>query len=410
MGQMKMEEIKPTRDALSVLLRTYVESGLLIKPLNFDIAQKVYEEMAKRGDRESLSLDNYSTAIMKGDTESANVLFKELKLKGFLPTVETYGAIINGFCKEGNFMKIDHLLMEMKERGLNINVQIYNNVINARYMHGLVVKIEETLKTMIESGCEPDITTYNILITESCREGKIQKAKQQLEEAIKRGQVSTALTVREKMMDKGLQPDSAIYNVLMNGLCKEGRNGSLNDAIKLFDLAIEKGIEPGVVGYNAMIKGYCKAGLMTDALLCVINEKGRPIPDEYSYSTIMMALWMDRNFAAYNSILVCLCLHDMVRTALQLHDKMKNKSFFMDSVSFSSLLYGICKEERSHEWRNLIPCTLNERELEGAVRYLLKMDQYLPKGATSKAMKILQSLVEDSKSYDQVEDHRISVR
>ncbi|KAK3190177.1 hypothetical protein Dsin_029738 [Dipteronia sinensis] len=69
---MKLENVKP-HEALSVVVRAYADSG-----------------QAKRG-----------------DVESANKLFRELKRKGFVPTLETYRAMVNGFCKEGSFKEID---------------------------------------------------------------------------------------------------------------------------------------------------------------------------------------------------------------------------------------------------------------------------------------------------------------
>jgi pentatricopeptide repeat protein len=53
--------------------------------------------------------------------------------------------------------------------------------------------------------------------------------------------------------------------------------------------------------------------------------------------------------AAYNSIIICLCQHGMVKTALQVHDKMISKGFLLDSVSFAARLHGICLEGRSNE-------------------------------------------------------------
>ena len=81
--------------------------------------------------------------------------------------------------------------------------------------------------------------------------------------------------------------------------------------------------------------------------------------------------------------------------------KMIGKGFLLYSVSFSALLHGICLEGRSKEWKNIISCTLNEHELQTAVKYSLKLNQYLPRGRSSEALLILEALIEDYKSNDQ---------
>ncbi|KAJ0006801.1 hypothetical protein Pint_30089 [Pistacia integerrima] len=626
LNSMRLEGIKPTHEALSFVVRAYACSGLvdkaselydyvielhncgpdvftcnslldlLVKCKKFKLARKLYDEMCKRED----GLDNYTTCIM------------------------TYGAVLYGFCKDGNFKAIDKLLMEMKERGLTANVRVYNNIVDARIKHGFKVKVVETVQWMMDNGCEPDMVSINTLICGLCRDGRVEEASQLIKQAMERGlepnkfsytpiihvcckqgeyiralnlliemterghkpdlvtygalihglvtagEADVAMTVRDKMMQRGVLPDAGIYNVLMSGLCKKGRlpaakillgemldhnilpdafvyatlidgfirNGDLDEAKKLFELTIAKGMDPGVVGYNAMIKGYCKFGLMNDALSCLnkMTQKHHA-PDEFTFSTIIdgyvkqhdlsSALRMfgkmvkqkckpnvvtytalingfcrigdsdraERTFkamqscglvpnvvtytiiigsfckqgrvakatsffelmlmnkcipndvtfnylvngftnnapnvvstneseddnkpifleffgrmisdgwghkaAAYNAILICLCCHGMVKTALQLHDKMVIKGFLQDPVSFAALLFGVCLEGRSKEWKNIIPCNLNEQELQIAVKYLQSLKQYLLRGMTSEVALCFHNLVEDLKSQDQ---------
>ena len=118
--------------------------------------------------------------------------------------------------------------------------------------------------------------------------------------------------------------------------------------------------------------------------------------------------WIPR-VAAYNSILVCLCLYGMLKTALQLSDNILCKGCLSDSITFATLLHGICMEGRSKDWRNIFSCNLNEQELYVALKYSLILDKYLPQGATSEASLILHTLLEDCKSDNQeVDDRKVS--
>ncbi|KAM3322824.1 hypothetical protein P3S67_003975 [Capsicum chacoense] len=234
------------------------------------------------------------------------------------------GALINGFCKDGNFEKVDMLVQDIAERGVIVNVRVDNTIIDARCRHGFTVEAINTLRKMIEAGSKPDIVTYNTLICYSCTDEKIQEAEKFLEQVkntgslsllaemteygdkpdvstygalvhglVISGEVDVALVIRDKMIERGVPPDAGIYNVLMSGLCKKSklpvarqlldemlghgilpdayvyatlRNGEFQEAKKLFEQTIEMGMDPGFVGYNAMMKGYCKFGLMKDAV------------------------------------------------------------------------------------------------------------------------------------------------
>ncbi|KAM1823086.1 hypothetical protein ACFX14_025032 [Malus domestica] len=378
MDKVKLEEVKPTHDALSFVIRAYADSGMvgkaldlydvvvkvygvvpsvfacnsllnvLVKSRRVDVARRVYDEMAERGGREHLCMDNYSTCIMvkglckegrveegrklivdrwgkscvpnvvfyntlidgyckKGDVESANVIFKELKSKGFLPTLETYGAMINGYCKEGKFKAIDRLFMEMKERGLHINVQVRNNIVDARCKHGSLVKGVETVKQMIESGCEPDITTYNILIHNSCKGGKVKEAEQFINHAMERGLVPNkfsytplfhtyfrqrehrrALDLFTKITERGYKPDLVSYGALIHGLVV---SEEVDVAMAVRDRMMESGVVPDAHIYNVLMSGLCKKGRLPTAKLLLGQMLDQNVPpDAYVYATLVDGL------------------------------------------------------------------------------------------------------------------------
>uniref|UniRef100_A0A7N2KXN4 Pentatricopeptide repeat-containing protein n=1 Tax=Quercus lobata TaxID=97700 RepID=A0A7N2KXN4_QUELO len=66
----------------------------------------------------------------------------------------------------------------------------------------------------------------------------------------------------QELKDTKLDPDIAIYNILITGLCN---NGKLSIARELFYSLASKGLQPNVPTYNIMIKGLCKEGLIDEA-------------------------------------------------------------------------------------------------------------------------------------------------
>ncbi|KAJ6394060.1 hypothetical protein OIU77_023319 [Salix suchowensis] len=450
---MKCKALAPTREALSFVISAYLDSGLvnralelyhiandihnyppdviacnallnaLIQQKKVEIARKVYEEMVKRDG----CWDNYSVCIMvrglckernveegrklindrwgkgcipdivfynalvdgywkRGDVERANSLFKELKMKGFLPTTETYGIMINGFCKNRSFKAVDRLLVEMKERGLDVNVQVYNSIVDAQIKHGC--KIENDLRSalklfgqMVKQKYMPNVVTYTSLINGFCRTGDSSRAEKTF----------------EAMRSSGLKPNVVTYTILIGCFCKEGK---ISKASSFFELMLLNRCIPNDVTFNYLING-----LTNNVATAISNKANESLEIKASlmmdfFRTMISDGWEQRA-AAYNSVLICLCHHKMVNVAMQLRDKMTSKGIFPDPVSFAALLYGLCLEGRSNEWKNSISSKLNEREHQIAVNYSEKLNQLLPQGLTSEALKIFHTLLEGVKPHIQ---------
>ncbi|KAK6127965.1 hypothetical protein DH2020_038267 [Rehmannia glutinosa] len=427
---MQCEEKLPTREALDVVIRAYADSGLVSKALelysfvlnNFNVvphlsacnsllnglikdgnmkaAWHVFDEMVKRdAGAENCFLDNYSVCIMvkglckegkvekgrrliekRGDVKRAYGLLEDLKVKGFLPTQETYGALISGFCKRGDFKKVDEILNEMESSGLEINVQVYNNVVDAKYKFGLVGEALETTRKMIKDGYNLDIVTYNTLISNACRDGKVQEAEKLLKEVtnsglvpnklsftplihaycregdfdrassllvemtecghkpdlitygglihglVVAGEVDAALTIRSKMMERGVSPDTCIYNVLMNGLCKKGK---FADAKQLLIEMLGLNVSPDAYVYATLVDGYIRSGNFDDAkkLFDDIIERG-----------------VDPGLVGYNAMIKGHCKLGMMKDAVFCIDKMTKRNISPDEFTYSTIIDGYVKQ------------------------------------------------------------------
>ncbi|PKA55476.1 Pentatricopeptide repeat-containing protein [Apostasia shenzhenica] len=162
---------------------------LLVKRGCLETAQKLYDEMLQTG-----GPDNFITGIlmkgmcMKGRMEEAMKPLKDrlgpncvpdvvlwayqenhirngdfvMGLKGFVPTMATYGAIIN-----------------------NISI----------------LEASAVLKKMIASCCEPDLVTYNILISGYHQHKRVKEAESFLRDAIRRALVPTEFSYTSHIHD-----------------------------------------------------------------------------------------------------------------------------------------------------------------------------------------------------------------
>jgi pentatricopeptide repeat protein len=90
------------------------------------------------------------------------------------------------------------------------------------------------------------------------------------------------------MEDKKLCSTIRIYNILIDGMCT---NGKLMTARELFYSLATKGLKPDACTYNTMIKGLCAGGLINEAsaLLKEMIEKGCS-PNNFTYNTILQGL------------------------------------------------------------------------------------------------------------------------
>ncbi|CAA7039195.1 unnamed protein product [Microthlaspi erraticum] len=70
-----------------------------------------------------------------------------------------------------------------------------------------------------------------------------------------------ALDLLRKMEERKIKLDAAKYNIIIDGLCKDGK---LDDAINLFNEMEMKGIKANVITYNTLIGGLCKDGRWND--------------------------------------------------------------------------------------------------------------------------------------------------
>ncbi|KAD4889244.1 hypothetical protein E3N88_21317 [Mikania micrantha] len=407
--RMKCENEVPTNDAFGVLIRSYSECGLIDKAFEFytlavqrynsvpnvfacnsllnglvkndrmETAHQVYDEMLQRNNSVGTECcaDNYSTCIMvsafckKGKVEAARkkafLLFEELKLKGFLPAVETYGAIINGLSKEGNFSLVDKLMHEMKARGLVINVQVYNTMIDAQCRHGSKTKAVEILENMIEIGCGPDIITYNILICDSCRHGKVKEAEELVEHAARRG----------------LRPNKLTYTPLLNAYC---RQNDTNKALDLFVKMVNNGEKPDLLAYNSLIHGIVGLGEIETAIIILEKMTEREVfPDAGVYNVLINGLCKKGKLAAANNLL----------------SKMLDQNIPPDKFIYATLIDGFIRHQEINKARKLFELAVQKGKNLDVIVYNAMIKGYCKNGNLDEAVSCVKKMIRSHISPDE---------
>ncbi|XP_011014366.1 PREDICTED: pentatricopeptide repeat-containing protein At1g63080, mitochondrial-like [Populus euphratica] len=211
---------------------------------------------------------NIAYAIGVGKIARAVEFFDEMVERGYQPNLHTYTTIIKGLCKIGKTPVAVGLLKKMDNAGCQPNVVTYSTLIDSLCKDRLI-RLEEAsalFNEMMSFNILPDVVTFNILVDTLCKKGKISEAQR----------------IFKTMIEKGVEPNTVTYSLLMNGyllqnrvfearkvfdamitrgcinilvdtLCKKGK---ISEAQRIFKTMIEKGVEPNTVTYSLLMNGY----------------------------------------------------------------------------------------------------------------------------------------------------------
>jgi pentatricopeptide repeat protein len=138
------------------------------------------------------------------------------------------------------------------------------------------------------------------------------------------GKLLEAQLVLKEMVDMGMEPNVYSYNIVMDGLCK---NGMLFDARMLMRLMTSSGVLPDTVTYTTLLHGYCHTGKVSEANN-VLREMMRDgcSPNNYTCNILLYSLWKEGR----------------ISEAEELLQKMNEKGYVIDTVTCNIVIDGLC--------------------------------------------------------------------
>ncbi|XLS59148.1 hypothetical protein HN51_008903, partial [Arachis hypogaea] len=191
-------------------------------------AKYVFNTMAQS--RVSLDVQSYNIMInglckSKMVDEALN-LFEEMRRKYLVPNTVTYNTLIDGLSKSKRISCALELLVKMHERGPPANVVTYNSLLDGMFNIKQVHKALMLFKQMKESGIDPNIFTSS-------------------------GRLIVAKEIFQDLSVKGYRPNVRTYNIMINGLCKEGL---FKEALALLSKMEGNGCLPNSVTFETLIR------------------------------------------------------------------------------------------------------------------------------------------------------------
>ncbi|CAA7029776.1 unnamed protein product [Microthlaspi erraticum] len=173
------------------------------------------------------------------------------------PDVVIYNTVIDGLCKyrhpddaldlfnemenkEGKLLEAEKLYEEMIKRSIAPDIVTYNSLINGFCMQSRLDEAKQMFE-MVSKGCLPDVVTYNTLINGFCKSKRVEMAWNSFVRCLKEdwletqslthsyprffqaGDCESAQQVFKQMVSADVPPDIWTYNILLDGLCKNGK-------------------------------------------------------------------------------------------------------------------------------------------------------------------------------------------
>lgn len=169
-----------------------------------------------------------------------------------------------------------------------------------------------TLGRMKEKGVLPDVATYNAVMNVCAKAGKVQ----------------WSYNILEKMQVAGLVPDKASFTILMNAAIAEN---DVDKAFETFHLMRSHITEPDVVAFSCLIHGFAKIGrveralnLLEDLLECGLT------PTQVTFNSLINA---------------CAKSHYYAHKAVEFYHEMQELyDYIPDLYTYNTVLHACAKQ------------------------------------------------------------------
>ncbi|KAJ4850046.1 hypothetical protein Tsubulata_044628 [Turnera subulata] len=363
---MKRRHCEPDEYTYTIMMRMMGKRG---KP---DEALLLFEEMMSKGI--SPGLVAYNTMIeallLSRMIGKAILLFSRMVEKECSPNEFTYSVFLNVLAAEGQLHKLDQVVEASKEymnRGIYAYlVRTLNKLGHASEAHRLFCKMwnyhdrgdKFAVMSMLERLCSARKTTEAIDLLGKVHEKGIQPDTMMYNLVFstlgKFKQISHLHDLYEKMKHAGPLPDIFTYNILISSF---GRAGEVDKALQIFEELDNSDCKPDIVSYNSLINCLGKYGNLDEAHIKFREMQERGLnPDVVTYSTLiecfgktdkvemasrlfdeMLAVGCSPNIVTYNILLDCLERSGRTGEAVDMYAKLKQQGLTPDSITYAVL-------------------------------------------------------------------------
>ncbi|KAK6115383.1 hypothetical protein DH2020_007652 [Rehmannia glutinosa] len=358
---------------------------------NLDGCLTVWEEMQK--DCVEPDVMAYSTLVMafcKGNRVGKGYeLFKEMKEKHYLIDRGIYGSLIEAYVVDGRVGSACGLLRDLMDSGYRADLAIYNFLIKGLCTEKLVDRAYKLFQVTIWEDLKPDFDTVNPILVcyaeskrmkEFCKlleqmqkfgfsvsddllkffSGMLEKNNgvvmalevfeclktqnyltvpiynELMEAFLKNDEEKKALALFHELIDFDLVPDSSTY---CNAILCYVKIGDVQEACTCYNKIKEMSSVPSVAAYYSLVKGLSEIGAADAAMMlvrdCLAHVASGPMEFKHTLTIIHV------------------CKLNDARKVVEVLNEMVDQGCRPSSITYSAIIYGMCKHGTIEEARNV---------------------------------------------------------
>ncbi|RVX06028.1 Pentatricopeptide repeat-containing protein [Vitis vinifera] len=255
----------------------------------------------------------------------------------------------------------------MWEQGLKPYVFSYGTLINALAKNGYMSDAFKLFDEMPERGVTPDVACYNILIDGFFKKGTL------IHELCGSGNLDGAIRVYKAMFKGGVSPDVVVHNTMLNRDSQVGRIKEclelwkVDEAISIWELLPEKGCCTDSTTYGILIHGLCKNGYLNKALSSLKEAEN----GGFGYTKSSCCNAVINGFVRASKLEYAIrffggMVNNLVKEMLQ-------KGWKPDTITYSLLMNGLCQGKLDmplNFWFQALERRVSSQIISGAIGFL----------------------------------------
>ncbi|XP_052184107.1 pentatricopeptide repeat-containing protein At1g80880, mitochondrial [Diospyros lotus] len=270
-----MEKFKmiPDLKAFHMLLSTLCEYGNIEEAEEFMLLNKKLFPLETK----SFNIILNGWCNISVDVCEAKRIWREMAKCCITPDATSYTHMISCFSKVRNLFDSLRLYDEMKKRGWAPGVEVYNSLIYVLTHENCLKEALKILDKMKEAGVQPNSATYNSMICPLCEVAKLEEARTVFADMIAENirptidtyhaflegaNVDGALEVLVRMKKAGLGPTRDTFLLILGKFFKLKQP---EDALKVWVEMKQFEMVPDSAHYNLLVEGLANCGLLIKA-------------------------------------------------------------------------------------------------------------------------------------------------
>ncbi|KAF5733265.1 pentatricopeptide repeat-containing family protein [Tripterygium wilfordii] len=339
-------------------------------------------------------------------------LFKEAKEKypDYHHNGPVYASMIGILGNSGRVNEMKEVIDQMKEDSCELKDSVAATAIKIYGGNGLLNEALSLFKNLPQFNCVNWTKSFNTLLQLMVKESKLETAHRLflensfgwevksrlralnllMDALCHRNQSDLALQIFQEMNYQGCYPDRESYQILMKGLCKDGR---LHEATHLlysmFCRISQKGSGADIVIYRTVLDALCDDGQveMAAEILSKILRKGLKAPKRCQYNLDLTRFSSVEDvqetkrlinetlirggipsLASYTAMAVDLYGEGNICQGDKVLHEMRARGFQTTTLTYEAKMVALCREGRVDEAMNVLEVEMVEQSCAPTVR------------------------------------------